>query len=520
MKRVLSVIITLALACVLPFSCVRAEEISLTSRIEGALFSALWGGSASDVLARRLLNGLSPVYWDEEHLRYRQNDKVAGEILVSDTPDGGREYLISFRPDLCFSDGSAVTASDFAFTLLMLASPCVEELGAEGSAYSWLAGWDRYHSGKSKVFSGVRLSGDYQLALTVSPEHLPCFFESGLISVTPFPASRLFPGLTVYDDGEGAFIASDESSLEPFDFHMHTRLRTVLLDPVAGYLGNPAVTSGNYRFAGFDGETLILEPNPYYSGTLRASSPMPSAYTCLAFACEKGAPASTNLRKAVALCLDRNELLSVAGIPPEADINGFCSVSDPAYVHPANVLSWPYQEDLDLAIQLLEEDGWTLNENGESYDASSDGVRCRLEDSELVRLSLSLSYSEDGSFDGDILDACLVGRLARVGVELICEPLNSAELSRISYSPGRRLSDIMLVTIDIYPDSDMSAFFMRGGSANLFGINDLELYLSSLDTYRCEEGDYAGYFARWLDFQARFIDALPAIPLYCLEYPY
>ncbi|MBR7040881.1 MAG: hypothetical protein IKI24_03465 [Clostridia bacterium] len=518
MKRVSSVLTALFMLCAMMFSGAPAEETVLAFPMEGAFFSSLWEGTPYDALARRLLNGLSPVYWDEEHLRYRQDDSVAEEILVADTQDGGREYLISFRHDMCFSDGSPVTAGDYAFTILMLASPCIGDLGADEDAFDYLSGWDRYHSGRSREFGGVRVLGDHQLALTVSPASLPCFFESGLISLTPFPASRLFPGLAVYDEGDGAFIASAENPLEGGpDGDL---LRAVLLDPVTGYLGNPAVTSGRYRFVSFDGAKLVLEENPFYKGEWRASSPLPTAYTCLAFACERNSVYSAYLRKAVALCLDRDELLAAAGIQASAGINGFCSVNDPAFAHPANALPEPYETDPDMAALLLEEDGWTLNEAGEPYDATSDGVRCRLEGGEIVRLSLSLSYAEDGEIGEELLDAYLVQPLARAGIELICEPLASSELERIARSPRKRLSDLMLITLDICPDKDLSVFFKPNGADNLFGIDDPELYQAARDTYRTDEGDYAAYFARWLDFQAGFIDALPAIPLYCREYSY
>ena len=348
-----------------------------------------------------------------------------------------------------------------------------------------------------------------------------CLQQTGLPhwkTRTPFPAARLFPELTAYDEGEGAIIASAENALE--GKLTADSLRAALLDPVNGYLRNPSVTSGKYRFVSFDGTKLVLEENPFYAGEIRASSPLPAAYTCLAFACERNAMYSAGLRKAVALCLGRDALLAAAGIPADAGIDGFCAVNDPAFAHPANALSWPYEADTDVAARLLKEDGWTLNEDGEPYDASSDGVRCRMEGGEVVRLSLSLSYAEDGDFGEDVLDACLVQSLARVGIELICEPLASSELDRIARSPRRRLSDLMLITVDICPDKDLSAFFKPNGPDNLFGIDDQELYQAAWDAYRTEEGDYAAYFALWLDFQAEFADVLPAIPLYCREYSY
>ena len=518
MRRVFCVLVVLAFVCALPTLSAFAEEVTVSSAMKGALFSSLWGGTQGDAFARRLLNGLSPVYWDEEHHRYRQNGNVAEGISISETPDGEKEYLIEFSQQLRFSDGSPVTARDYALTVLVLASPYMEELGARGSAYCHLSGWSSYHTGKSRVFSGVRLIGDHQLALTIAPEYLPCFFESVLISVTPLPMSALFPELGIYDEGDGAFIASaEDSSRGGLSVDM---LRAALLDPVTGYLSAPAVTSGAYSFVSFDGETLVLEENPYHSGPVVACSPMPDAFTCLAFACERKTLSSANLRKAIALCVDRDGLLSAAQIGPDSAVNGFCSVNDPSLAHPANTLSWPYQSDMYAAVKLLEEDGWTLDENGESYDAAYDGVHCRLEDGELVRLSLSISYEMDGAFDDGAIAACLVDRLAQIGVELICEPLDTSELDRIALSPGKRLSDLMLVSVEMSPDEDLSAFFKPNGAGNIFGINDPELYQAARNAYRTPEGDYAEYFANWLEFQSAFTGTLPAIPLYCVEYPY
>lgn len=511
MKRLLRVFLALLLICAVGVCDAAAEEKTISAPMDGAFFSSLWGGTPADAMARRLLNGLSPVYWDEAQLRYGINESVVSQIIASDLPDGSREYCIRFNQGLRFSDGSPVTARDYAFTLLLLASPQMDELGTEGSAYSYLMGWDKYHSGKTDVFAGVNLPGELELKLTLSNDCLPCFFETGLLSVTPFPVSALFPELDVNDIGDGAYIASNEASPEG-GFTVQS-LRNVLLDPLTGYLSRPIVSSGEYCFVSYDGETLTLAENPFSASPALPSSPLPEVYTCLSFACERKTLVSASVRKAIALCLDMDGLLAVSQAASNDEVNGF-------HADPANQLAWPYASDLSQAIQLLEEDGWTVNEDGEAYTGVNDGTRCKLVGGAPVRLSLILSYTDDGTIDEEALDTLLVRQLALAGIELTLQPLSAADLDQLVRSPGRRLSDLMLTDVEIYPDSDLSAFFKPGGQDNIFGVSDEELYLTAFDVFHSAEGDSETYFAKLKLFQERFFEVLPAIPLHAAEYPY
>lgn len=64
----------------------------------------------------------------------------------------------------------------------------------------------------------------------------------------------------------------------------------------------------------------------------------------------------------------------------------------------------PYTLDLGKAKALLEEDGWTLNENGEPFDETRDAVRCKDVDGELMRLSLDFAQVKDNDFAQLVVD--------------------------------------------------------------------------------------------------------------------
>ena len=56
------------------------------------------------------------------------------------------------------------------------------------------------------------------------------------------------------------------------------------------------------------------------------------------------------------------------------------------------------------------------------------------------------------------------------------------------------------------------------GRSNYTGINDPELYRLAGDMAATEPGDTLAYETRWIAFQKRFQEAVPAIPVYTNAY--
>ena len=151
----------------------------------GHFFTTMWGGTTSDLDIQALLHGYSPVTWDKETLNYRFDHSVVQDATVMEDTEGNRTYLIVLHDDLVFSDGTPITAYDYAFSVLLEMDGAVRETGGTPADFSWLAGSDEYLSGQAKTLTGVRILNDFMIQFTAKADSLPYFHEMGRLEIHP-----------------------------------------------------------------------------------------------------------------------------------------------------------------------------------------------------------------------------------------------------------------------------------------------------------------------------------------------
>ncbi len=234
--------------------------------VEGNFFTEMWGNSTSDLDVRDLLYGYNLVSWDDELGVFTVNPTVVAEggFVVMDSEEGDRSYLLTLYSDLKYSDGTPITARDYAFTFLMQISPVISELGGTPLRVDYLEGYQEYMAG-APVLRGIRVLGDTQLMITIRHEFLPFFYELGLLECYPYPIGVIAPGCTVKDDGDGAYIDG------PFTADL---LRKTVMDPETGYRSHPGVVSGAYVLTSYEGTVCEFERNPNYKGNAEGIKPM------------------------------------------------------------------------------------------------------------------------------------------------------------------------------------------------------------------------------------------------------
>ena len=261
MKKVLAWILVFAL--LLGVSSAVAEEeagvydkltVSTTTPFSGNFLSDALGSNLSDQDVRRLIHGYSLVYWDSATGSYQFNPKLIGAASMS---EDGTGYIFALTEGLTYSDGTPITAKDYAFTLLLLGSSELQEATGSREDMSRILGGRDYQEGKTFELKGVRILGDYQFALVVDPEFMPYFYQLKALDVSPLPISVIAPGCEVKDDGKGAYIEGDFSA---------EVLEDTLLNPVDGYISHPSVTSGPYMLTRYEERSAELTLNPYYQG--------------------------------------------------------------------------------------------------------------------------------------------------------------------------------------------------------------------------------------------------------------
>ena len=246
--------------------------------LRGQFFTELWGNITSDQDVRELLHAYNLIYWNGEDGVFTYDPSVVNEIVVTENEAGDRTYTFTLADDLYYSDGTQITAWDYAFTFLLEIAPELEELGAHPAKKPQLVGYQDYIDGTAATLAGVSVTADNVIAITIDNSYLPFFYEMALLSVQPYPISVIAPGVEVRDDGAGIYLANmDDTILEPvFTAEL---LEQTIMDPRTGYQSHPSVVSGPYVLVSWDGETAEFEINEYYKGNVHGDIPQVKSLT-------------------------------------------------------------------------------------------------------------------------------------------------------------------------------------------------------------------------------------------------
>ena len=249
------------------------EELNVATinPMNGNFFSPIWSNITSDIDVRLLLHAYDLVRWDSDDGVFLPDGTVISAIILGTDVLGNETFTIVLYPDLTYSDGTPITAWDYAFSMLLNIAPETAELGAEPMRPEYLLGYDEYISGDVPYLAGFHVIADDMLAITIKHEYLPFFYELGWLSCLPYPISVIAPGVKVADDGRGVYLTNADGSSEPkFTAEL---LEKTLLDPETGYLSHPGVTSGPYKLVSYEDGKVSLEINENYKGNIDGMVP-------------------------------------------------------------------------------------------------------------------------------------------------------------------------------------------------------------------------------------------------------
>ena len=551
--------------------------------VEGKFFTDMWGNNTSDLDVRTLIHGYDLVSWDGENGMYIMNPTVIadGGTVVLENADHDRSYLMTLYSDLRYSDGTPISARDYAFALLLRISPLISELGGVPLRPDYIQGYQEYISGQNPVLTGVRVVSNNQLMITVRHEYLPFFYELGLLSVTPAPIDVIAPGCSVVDNGEGVSIEG------PFTAEL---LKKTILDPETGYLSHPSPVSGPYMLTAFDGKECEFEINPNFKGDPDGMKPMiqkirlvpvendtmvsrlgegelgllnkvtradvidagaqlvgtgyyaTSNYprigmTAISFNCEKPTVSEQAVRQAIALCVNKDQLIADYAGNFGLRVDGYYGlgqwmyqlvngtmmypVEDPEGAGAEELASWQalsldsipkYNLDVEGAKKLLSDAGW---------NPGADGIREKTVDGKTVRLSLKMAYPE-GNKIANSIETNMISHLKEAGIEMTLVPMDMSTLLSQYYRKTDREVDMFYLGTNFDVLFDPAAHFLPDAEGKMTwdytGAQDDELQRLALDMRKTEPGDLLGYCTKWLAFQQRFAEVCPMIPVYSNVY--
>lgn len=593
MKKALSL---LAIFCIL-LTCASAigecEDVDRfvvgnPTPMRGEFFTEMWGNDTSDIDVRDLLHGYNLILWDDEDGMFDIDPSVVSGISFHENKRGDHIFILYLYDDLRYSDGTKITAWDYAFSFLLTMAPEIKEIGGEPLRQEHILGYQDYIDKKAPL-AGVHVASDRTLIITLNHEYLPFFYEMGLLSCNPYPISVIAPGVMVKDDGEGVYLANIDPEIKEPIFTAELLAHTIM-DKETGYMSHPSVVSGPYTITSWDGATAQFEINPYYKGNAKGQKPTIDHLTYtyvsydsmveqmdngefdlldkvvradkikamiqrmgpdnlaaatypriglsyISFACEKEAMSSLAVRQAIAWCMDRDKITkdyvdafgarvdSFFGIgqwmhgilagtiqapvePPKDESDAKAMAEYKSRVDAYNALNLDeltvYTKDLDRARALLDQDGWTLNE---------DGIRQK----EDIVLDLKLIYPESNNIN-EIFEKEFIPNLEQIGIRLTMEAVPMADLLSMWYQQDERDADMIYLASNLYIIFDPSAHFSKEGAWAYTNLYDEELYSASIAMRKTEPGDILGYMQRWIEFEKRFNEVLPMLPLYSNVY--
>ena len=131
--------------------------IGVFTRPTGYFFTSLWGSNTTDIDVRNMLHGYSLMHWDSELDAFTTDPSVVTGMSITENTEGDRVYTLALSTDLYYSDGSHITARDYAFTILLMSSPAIKNLGVSNSTYSYFTGVEDWQNGRSLEIRGVRV---------------------------------------------------------------------------------------------------------------------------------------------------------------------------------------------------------------------------------------------------------------------------------------------------------------------------------------------------------------------------
>ena len=557
---------------------------------------AWWTNNATDKTIRDLTNDYGTVVTDQGGALVINNTTCESiEGVMND--DGTKTYTVKIKDGLVFNNGEAITVEDFVWATAFGCSAVAGEVEAKLTSYLTVVGGQEYYDGAAETISGLRILDANTIQVSIVADKVPYYFDLSYAGFTPYSMKYwLGDAVSLKDDGNGVYFegltkdaiaakleaarfnaSEDRVSAGPYnlvEFDQASKQATLVINP--NYQGNfegqkpsiqkivitkaedatwnDALKTGAFNFYDTitDGEQVnqamdIIEDEEnkaklgYGFGYTQFDRP---GYGKLMFQSDFGPTQFPAVRHAIAMLLDRNEFA-----------NTFCQGWGGVVNGPYGTAMWMYQdaqewldENLDnyaynpeAAKQLLIDDGWIYDENGNDY---VEGVRYKkvteeeagqyvhtkqLEDGTwLMGLEIEWSSSEGNSVS-DLLSVMLANgeQTAAAGVKINQNVMTFSELLNYMYRDATQGDKYGIPTYCMYNLAsnftslyDQSYSFtldpaMVADGWNTDFIFDEELDKLSMDmVYGVEAGDDEAYLEIWKQFIKRWNELLPEVPLY------
>ncbi|MBK5896957.1 ABC transporter substrate-binding protein [Catonella massiliensis] len=520
-----------------------------------------WSNNVSDNSVYKLTSGYDTIVVDKNG-KFVVDPQVVKEKTDKKNDDGTITTTYKLQEDLKWSNGEGITAKDYVFRYLFFSSPQLVEMGAsDNTEGSKLVGFADFNAGKTKVFKGVRLLGDYEFSVTINKDYLPNYYQDALTASSAGYMKGWLPGYDIKDDGKGAYFTKDLDAKK-------------LNKQVNAYRMDLKVYSGPYMKEKYDetSNTYTLVKNPNYKGNYEGQKPhidtiiykfvQPetqmdelntgsvdilvkmgeaneinsgmdlvdkgthsyvdyprNGYGRILFVCDRGPTQYAEVRRAVAYLLDRNEFAKTFTGGHGSVVNGYYGTAQWMVEEREDEIGKlnQYSFSVEKAVAELEKAGFTLGKDGKPYKS---GLRYKkLDDGKLMPLTIKWCSSENNPVS-DLLATKLANSedVKKAGMEIKQTVVTFNELIQ-NYEQSKP-NDYNMYNLGIGFNVlyEPEQAYKVGGPANKNKISDKELAKLAKDLNLVDPSKEDEYLDKFVAFQKRWNDQLPDIPLYSNQY--
>ena len=557
---------------------------------------AWWTNNATDKMLRDFTNDYSVIASDQGGALV-VNNTVASSVEGVMNEDGTKTYTVKLNDGLVFNNGEAITIKDFLWSTAFSCSSVASEVGAKMTGYLTIVGGQDYYDGKAETITGLRMLDDNTYQISIVADKVPYYFDISYASTSAYSMKYwLGENVDIADDGNGVYFkglskdaiekqleyarfnaGEDRVSAGPYnlvEFDQASKQATLVINE--NYQGNfegqkpsipkivitkaedatwfDALKTGAFNFYDTitDGEHInnamdLIEDEAnkdvlgYGFNYVQFDRP---GYGKLMFQSDFGPTQFPAVRHAIAHLLDRNEFA-----------NRFCAGWGGVVNGPYGTAMWMTKEseewldeNLDnyaynpeKAIELLVEDGWVLDENGNEYvegvrykevteEQAGQYVHTKKLDDGRILMGCEIEWSSsEGNSVSELLGIMLANgeQTAAAGIKINQNIMSFAELLNYMYRDATQGDKYGVPTYCMYNLAsnftsiyDMSYSYtldpdMVAEGYNTDYIFDEELDKLSMDmVYGVEAGDDAAYLDIWQKFIKRWNELLPEVPLY------
>lgn len=532
-----------------------------TPKLTGDWISG-FGNSSYDNSVRTMLWDLA-TYSTTPGGEFILNKTVVKKETTAPDEAGNKTYTFELQKNMKWSDGEAVTAKDYVFGMLFAASDAWKKAGATDSSGDTLIGYEAYHKGTEASFAGIKLIDDYTFSVTIDAEELPYFYEVAYATVAPSPMHVWAPDVTIGEDGSSlvgdvAAAATEVSTTERFA---------------------PTVVSGPFKFVSFEDDAVTLEVNEHYPGDYRGEksklekvivkyinqtldvdmvisgdvdlvagvvegakiekakesdsagtvSYKRNGYGMIAFANAFGPTKLIEVRKAIAYLVDRNVFLQQILGGYGALVDGEYGLSQWMYATQKDAVEEKlehYVFNVEKANELLDQTPYKYEADGKTpFDADKAKEGYWRYDENGVKLTIRHLGTIENEIT-DLISTELPKGMNRAGIEFKVDWLDFDALLAnyyYGYEKGDKqvyhsfnLANGFTEVYDPYYGSYHSDFL--GTWINSSQTSDAELDALIVKMRELDPSQKAEYAAAWLDYQVRWNEILPVLPIYSNEY--